>query len=76
MKSPAANLRDFLINNPEDRDNMERYMELHQAGIAMLAIPYSSWKRDAPRTAVSMPDHCGCGPGNLTAIEETLAKEA
>ncbi|HEX5837872.1 MAG TPA: sulfotransferase [Anaerolineales bacterium] len=57
-------------------DNMERYMELHQAGIAMLAIPYSSWKRDAPRTAISMLDYCGCRPDDLTAIEETLAKDS
>jgi hypothetical protein len=57
-------------------DNLERYMELHRAGIEMLAISYPSWKLDPRRTALSMLDYCGCRPEDLTAIEETLAKDS
>ena len=57
-------------------DNMERYMTLHQAGLRMLAIPYSSWKLDARRTALSMLDYCGHCPDDLTGIEETLMKDS
>lgn len=56
--------------------NMERYTELHKAGIEMLAIPYSSWKLDPRRTALAMLDHCGCVPDDLTTIEETLTKDS
>jgi len=56
--------------------NMERYIELHQAGIEMLAIPYSSWKLDPRRTALAMLDCCGCIPNDLTLIEETLTKDS
>jgi hypothetical protein len=56
--------------------NIERYMELHQAGVKMLAISYPSWKRDARRTALSMLEHCGCRPDDLTAVEETLARDS
>ena len=57
-------------------DNMERYTELHQAGIKMMAIPYPSWKLDPRRTALAMLDYCGCCPDDLTAIEETLLKDS
>ena len=57
-------------------DSMERYIEFHQAGINMLAIPYSSWKLDPRRTALSMLEYCGCHPNNLTTIEETLTKDS
>lgn len=57
-------------------DNMERYTTLHQAGIEMLAIPYSSWKVDARRTALAMLDYCGHCPEDLTGIEETLMKDS
>ena len=57
-------------------DNMERYTELHRAGIEMLAIAYPSWKLDPLRTALSMLDYCGCRPEDLTAVEETLAKDS
>jgi hypothetical protein len=56
--------------------NMERYTELHQAGIEMLAIPYSSWKLDPRQTALSILEYCGCRPDDLTAVEETLAKDS
>jgi sulfotransferase family protein len=56
--------------------NMERYTALHQAGVEMLAIPYSSWKLEPRRTALSILDYCGCRPDNLTAVEETLAKDS
>jgi hypothetical protein len=56
--------------------NMERYTELHQAGIKMLAIPYPSWRLDAPRTAFSMLEYCGCRPEDLTAVKETLTKDS
>lgn len=56
--------------------NMERYTELHQAGVEMLAIPYPNWKLDPRRTALSMMDYCGCRPADLTAVEETLAKDS
>jgi len=57
-------------------DSMTRYTEFNQAGIAMLAIPYSSWKLDPRRTALSMLEYCGCHPDDLTTIEETLAKDS
>lgn len=57
-------------------DNMERYMTLHQAGIEMLAIRYSSWKLDPRRTALSMLDYCGHCPDDLTSIEATLLKDS
>jgi len=56
--------------------NIERYMELYRSGIEMLAISYPIWKLDARRTALSMLDYCGCRPDDLTAIEETLAKDS
>jgi hypothetical protein len=57
-------------------NNMERYTELHEAGIKMLAIHYPSWKLDPRRTALSMLDYCGCQPDDLIAIEQTLAKDS
>jgi hypothetical protein len=56
--------------------NIERYTELRQAGIEMLAIAYPSWKLDARRTALSMLEYCGCRPDDLNAIEETLRKDS
>jgi hypothetical protein len=56
--------------------NMERYTELHQSGIEMLAIAYPSWKLDARRTALSMLEYCGCRPDDLNAVEETLGKDS
>jgi hypothetical protein len=56
--------------------NMERYTELHHAGIRMLAIPYANWRREARQTALSMLEYCGCRPADLTAIEETLKKDS
>jgi hypothetical protein len=56
--------------------NIERYTELHQAGIEMLAIPYPNWKLDPRRTALTMLEYCGCRPDDLTAVEETLAKDS
>lgn len=56
--------------------NMEHYTELHQAGVEMLAIPYPNWKLDPHRTALAMLDYCGCCPDDLTAVEETLAKDS
>ncbi len=57
-------------------DNMERYMELHESGVEMLAIPYPSWKLDARRTALAMLDHSGVCPDDLTAVEEILTKDS
>ena len=57
-------------------DNMERYTELHQAGIDMLAIPYSNWKLDPRRTALSMLEYCGCHPDDMAVIETTLTKDS
>ena len=56
--------------------NIERYTELCRAGIKMLAIPYPNWKLDPRRTAISLLDYCGCHPDDLTAVEETLAKDS
>jgi hypothetical protein len=56
--------------------NMEKYTELHQAGIGMLAIPYSSWRLDPRRTVLAMLDYCHCRPTDLTAIEDTLTKDS
>ncbi len=55
---------------------MERYMELDQAGIKMLAIQYPRWQQSPRQTALSMLDYCGCCPNDLTAIEETLKKDS
>lgn len=57
-------------------DNVERYMDLHRAGIQMLAIPYSCWKLDPRQTAISMLEYCGHRPSDLTAIEKTLSKDS
>jgi len=57
-------------------DSMGRYTEFHQAGIDMLAIPYSNWKLDPRQTALSMLDYCNCHTDNMTAIEETLTKDS
>jgi hypothetical protein len=57
-------------------DSMERYTELHQAGMEMLAIPYSNWKLDPRRTALSMLEYCNCHPDDMSAIEETLIKDS
>ena len=57
-------------------DNVERYMDLHKAGVPMLAIPYPSWKLDPLRTALSMLEYCGHRPEDTTAIEETLSKDS
>jgi hypothetical protein len=57
-------------------DNMERYMNLHKAGMEMLAIPYSSWELDPLRTALSMLEYCGHRPDDLSATEETLSKDS
>ncbi len=55
---------------------MERYMELDDAGVKMLAIQYPSWQQAPRQTALSMLDYCGCCPTDLTAIEETLKKDS
>ena len=57
-------------------DNMERYVDWHNAGIEMLAIPYSSWKLDPLRTTLAMLDYCGHRPEDLSAIEATLSKDS
>ena len=57
-------------------DNIERYTELHRAGVEMLAISYPSWRLDSRRTALSMLDYCDCRPDDLRAVEETLAKDS
>ena len=55
--------------------NMERYMELHDSGIEMLAIPFLNWKLNPRQTAITMLEYCNCLPSDLTAIEETLQKD-
>ena len=57
-------------------DSIERYTELHRAGVEMLAIAYSSWKRNPRQIALSMLEYCGCRPDDLRAVEETLAKDS
>jgi hypothetical protein len=57
-------------------DSIERYMDWYKAGIPMLAIPYSSWKLDPLRTALSMLEYCGQRPEETSAIEETLSKDS
>lgn len=55
---------------------MERYVEYCRMGIEMLAIRYASW-RTAPReTAEAMLDYCRCRPTDMTAIYETLKRDA
>ena len=57
-------------------DNMEQYTDLHRAGIEMLAIPYSSWKLDPHRTALSMLEYCGHRPDDLSSLDATLSKDS
>jgi len=57
-------------------DNMERYMQLHESSVEMLAIQYPNWKLEPRRTAVSMLEYCDCCPEDLTAIEEVLTKDS
>jgi hypothetical protein len=56
--------------------SMERYMELEQSGVKMLAIRYPSWQAEPRQTALSMLDYCNCRPSDLTAIEVTLKKDS
>lgn len=57
-------------------DNMERYTALQQAGIKMLAIPYSHWKLDPRRTASCLLEYCGFYLDDLSAIEKTLSTDS
>jgi hypothetical protein len=55
---------------------MERYVQYCSMGIEMLAIRYASW-RSAPRqTAEAMLDCCRCRPADMTAVYETLNRDA
>jgi hypothetical protein len=55
---------------------MERYTELDQSGVKMLAIQYASWQQAPHQTALAMLDYCGCRPSDLTVVEETLQKDS
>ena len=55
---------------------MERYMQLYEKGVEMLAIDYQSWI-DRPReTAAAMLDYCGMLPDDLTAVYAALDRDS
>ena len=56
--------------------SMERYMEYHEMGIEMLAIWYTNWKTKPQETAIAMLNYCHCKPADLTAVYQTLNKDA
>lgn len=55
---------------------MERYIQLHQSGIEMLAIPYSSWRSAPHRTAMAMLTYCGLTPQDATPLDKIFAKDS
>lgn len=56
--------------------NLERYMELHESGMQMLAIPYPSWKLDPRRTALAMLEYSDVCPDDLTTVEAILTQDS
>jgi hypothetical protein len=55
---------------------MERYVQLCNMGMEMLAIRYASWLSAPCKTAEAMLDYCGCRPADMTAIYEVLSRDA
>ena len=55
---------------------MERYVQLCNRGVEMLAIRYASWLSAPCKTAEAMLDYCRCRPADMTAIDEVLNRDA
>jgi hypothetical protein len=55
---------------------MERYVQLCDMGVEMLAIRYASWLSAPRKTAEAMLDYCGCRPADMRAIYEILNRDA
>jgi predicted alpha/beta-fold hydrolase len=55
---------------------MERYVQLCQMGMEMLAIRYASWLSAPRQTAEAMLEYCQCRPADMTAVYETLDKDS
>jgi hypothetical protein len=55
---------------------MERYVQLCEMGMKMLAIRYASWLSAPRRTAEAMLDYCRCRPTDMTAIYEALNRDS
>ncbi len=55
---------------------MERYVQLCEMGMEMLAIRYASWLSAPRETAEAMLEHCQCRPADMTAVYEALDKDS
>jgi hypothetical protein len=55
---------------------MERYVQLCEMGMEMLAIRYASWLSAPRKTAEAMLEYCRCRPADMTAIYETLNRDS
>jgi hypothetical protein len=55
---------------------MDRYVDLHERGIEMLAIRYRNWRSTPRETALSMLEYCRCRPTDLSFIDKVLAKDS
>lgn len=55
---------------------MDRYVELHNAGVEMLAINYDSWLEAPRETAVAMLEYCALLPQDLAAVYDALERDS
>ena len=55
---------------------MERYVQLSEMGMEMLAIRYASWLSAPRKTAEAMLAYCECRPADMTAVYEALDKDS
>ncbi len=55
---------------------MERYVQLCESGMEMLAIRYASWLSAPRKTAEAMLDYCRCRPADMTAVYEILDRDS
>jgi hypothetical protein len=55
---------------------MERYVQLCEMGMEMLAIRYASWLSTPRETAEAILKYCQCRPTDMTAVHETLDKDS
>jgi len=55
---------------------IERYVQLCDMGMEMLAIRYASWLSAPRETAEAMLAYCGCRPADMTAVYEALNRDS
>jgi hypothetical protein len=55
---------------------MERYIQLHESGVEMLAIRYLSWHSAPKKTVIKMLDYCGIVPTDMALIQQVLEKDS